>query len=226
MVPVIADNADYIEGFDFLSGKNAKQDPRLILDYLHNENWAFKIEPYSHRYPACWRCKTELVWKVTDEWYIAMDKGKPTLRARMKQVAKKIRWIPEFGLDRELDWLNNMHDWLISKKNRYWGLCLPIWECTQCGHFEVIGSKQELHEKNIAGWNKFDGKSPHKPQIDAVKIKCAQCGATISRIEPVGNPWLDAGIIPFSTLRYTQDKDYWQQWFPANFITQSFPGQF
>ena len=51
--------------------------------------------------------------------------------------------MPEFGLDRELDWLKNMHDWLISKKNRYWGLALPIYEC-ECGEFEVMGSKEEL----------------------------------------------------------------------------------
>ena len=226
MIPVIADNADYLSGLGWLSGKNAKTHPQIILDYLKIENWILKIESYTHRYPACWRCKTELVWKVTDEWYIAMDKGKPSLRQRMKQVAKKIRWIPGFGLDRELDWLNNMHDWLISKKNRYWGLCLPIWECDQCGHFEVIGSKEELKDRVVTGWDEFDGKSPHKPQIDAVKIKCSNCHAVISRIEPVGNPWLDAGIISFSTLDYTTDKKYWQDWFPADFITESFPGQF
>ena len=234
MVHVIKDNADYLSDLGFLSGKNAKADPRLVLDYLEEHDWAFKIEPYSHRYPACWRCKTELVWKVTDEWYISMDKGNPSLRQKMIKVAKKIRWIPKFGLDRELDWLNNMHDWLISKKNRYWGLALPIWECSHCGHFQVIGSKAELKRQAVAGWDKFAGKSLHKPQIDQVKINCSHCGRLTSRIEPVGNPWLDAGIIPFSTLidphtrklSYTGDKKYWRQWFPADLITESFPGQF
>ena len=133
MIPVIADNADYLDGLGFLSGKNAKKHPELILDYLGQEDekdgvdWVFKIFNYKHRYPACWRCKTELVWKVTDEWYIAMDKGAPSLRERMKKVVGSIKWIPEFGLKRELVWLDNMHDWLISKKNRYWGLALPSW---------------------------------------------------------------------------------------------------
>ncbi|KKP32319.1 MAG: Isoleucyl-tRNA synthetase, partial [Candidatus Woesebacteria bacterium GW2011_GWE2_31_6] len=112
----------------------------------------------------------------------------------------RISWIPEFGLKREIDWLDNMHDWLISKKNRYWGLALPIWECTKCGNFDVLGSKEELKEKAVLGWDKFDGKSPHKPQIDEVKIKCSKCGEIVSRIEPVGNPWLDAGIVAFSTI--------------------------
>jgi isoleucyl-tRNA synthetase len=245
MIPIIADNADYLPGLDFLSGLNAKKHPEIIIDYLKEcegkgDNWLFRVENYTHRYPACWRCKTELVWKVTDEWYISMDRVDPadkagrTLRQKMIDVTKKINWMPEFGLDRELDWLGNMHDWLISKKNRYWGLSLPIWECDNCGHFEVVGGIDELKSKTIAGWDELEGKSPHKPQIDAIKLKCPKCDSVISRIEPVGNPWLDAGIIPFSTLvdpatgkvSFLSDKKYFEKWFPADFITESFPGQF
>ncbi|MCX6705386.1 MAG: class I tRNA ligase family protein, partial [Candidatus Woesebacteria bacterium] len=229
IVAAIDDTANYLNGFGFLSGKNAKKDPNLVIDYLkefEGGKFLYKTMNYKHRYPTCWRCKTELVWKITDEWYIGMDtpgklkanseklkvtdwgeedeKQKPpdtrTLRERMKTVAEKINWIPAFGLDREMDWLTNMHDWLISKKNRYWGLALPIWECKKCHHFEVFGSKEELKERATEGWKEFDGKSPHKPQIDSVKIKCSHCGAITSRIEPVGNPWLDAGIVPFSTI--------------------------
>lgn len=244
MIPIIADNADYLPGLDWLSGQNAKKHPEIILDYLEQEDkrgkdWIFRVENYTHRYPACWRCKTELVWKVADEWYISMDKVDPddkkgrTLRQKMIDVANKINWKPEFGHDRELDWLTNMHDWLISKKNRYWGLALPIWVCDKCGEFTVVGGKDELKEQASSGWEKFDGHSPHKPFIDEVKIKHT-CGGTMSRIGDVGNPWLDAGIVPFSTLvdpetkkvSYTSDKNYWKEWFPADFITESFPGQF
>lgn len=251
MIPVIADNADYIEGLGFLTGKNAKKHPEIILDYLKNnkhrngQDWVFAIEKYKHRYPVCWRCKTELVWKVADEWYIAMDKPSKlniknkklknlTLRQRMMKVASLIKWMPEFGLDRELDWLKNMHDWLISKKNRYWGLALPIFECKKCGNFEVIGSKKELKKRAVEGWKKFDGHSPHKPYIDEVKIKCSKCQCLVSRIDDVGNPWLDAGIVPYSTIAennlgeplYTKNKKEWRKWFPVDFITESFPGQF
>ncbi|MFA9288856.1 MAG: class I tRNA ligase family protein [Weeksellaceae bacterium] len=246
LIPVIADNADYLPGFDFLSGQNAKNKPRVILNYLQQETdagkpWVFLIEQYTHRYPGCWRCKAELVWKVADEWYIAMDKAsastpddKRTLRERMMDVTKKITWMPEFGLDRELDWLKNMHDWLISKKNRYWGLALPIYECKECKTFEVIGSKEELQKRAVSGWSEFEGKTPHKPYIDEVTIKCATCDKEIHRIDDVGNPWLDAGIVPFSTIKknnqgeplYKVDRAAWQEWFPVDFITESFPGQF
>ena len=236
MIPIIADNADYITGLGFLIGKNAKKHPEIVLDYLKEKGWVYKIERYKHRYPACWRCKTELVWKVADEWYIAMDKlfeGR-SLRQRMTAVAKKIKWMPEFGLDRELDWLKNMHDWLISKKNRYWGLALPIYDCKKCGHFEVLGSKEELKKRAVSGWDQFEGKTPHKPYIDEVKIKCSRCGEVLNRVEDVGNPWLDAGIVPYSTITednqgeplYLKDKQDWKKWFPPDFITESFPGQF
>jgi isoleucyl-tRNA synthetase len=229
MIPVIGDDASYLPGLGDFSGKNAKRHPEIILDFLRQQDqegshWIFKIEPYKHRYPACWRCKAELVWKVADEWYIAMDRPDPTderkrtFRQQMTSVTKKIKWIPGFGLDRELDWLKNMHDWLISKKNRYWGLALPIYECDKCGHFEVLGDKKELEARSVSGWERFIGNSPHRPWIDEVKINCGKCGQTVSRIKDVGNPWLDAGIVSISTLP--------DDWFPADFITESFPGQF
>jgi isoleucyl-tRNA synthetase len=243
MIPVIDDEANYLPDMGWLAGKNAKKHPELILDYLKDptndgaqKDWVFSIVPYKHRYPACWRCKSELVWKVADEWYISMDTPGPdgrTLRERMMTVAKQITWKPSFGLERELDWLTNMHDWLISKKNRYWGLALPIYECA-CGQVDVIGSREELKKRAVSGWSEFDGLSPHKPQIDQVVINCSACGQSVHRVDDVGNVWLDAGIVPYSTLvdpatgqvSYTTDRQYWQDWFPADFITESFPGQF
>lgn len=248
IISLIDDEANYLDKMDEFSGKNAKKHPELIIDFLKGKGDTFlhKTMQYTHRYPACWRCKTELVWKVTEEWYIAMDReeiyksanGKSTngktLREQMIETAKMIDWHPGFGLERELDWLTNMHDWLISKKNRYWGLALPIYECLNCGNFEIIGSKEELKKRATTGWDKFDGHSPHKPFIDEVTIACSQCGNEVHRIDDVGNVWLDAGIVPFSTfidpktkkLSYTTDKTYWQEWFPIDFITESFPGQF
>ncbi|TEU02841.1 isoleucine--tRNA ligase [Candidatus Woesebacteria bacterium] len=232
VIELIDEEANYLDGMGDFSNKNAKKHPEIILNYLKETEggkYFFDIVSYTHRYPACWRCKTELVWRVVDEWYIAID----PVRENMKKVAKKIHWIPEFGLKRELDWLNNMHDWLISKK-RYWGLALPIWECKKCGNFEVIGSKEELKKKVIGGWDKFEGKSPHRPWVDEVEIKCSKCGELTKRIPDVGNPWLDAGIVSFSTIAknnqgtplYLKDKKEWEKWFPADFITESFPGQF
>jgi len=214
------EESKYKEGFDFLTGKLVGEAADLIFDNLNKKGLVFKIEDYAHRYPTCWRCKEELIFRLVDEWYISMEK----LRKPLMEIARKIKWIPSFGLERELDWLKNMQDWLISKK-RYWGLALPIYECA-CGNFEVIGSKEELKERAVSGWKKFEGRSPHRSWVDEVKIKCSKCKKLVSRIPDVGNPWLDAGIVPFSTMGYYENKEYWKKWFPADLICESFPGQF
>jgi isoleucyl-tRNA synthetase len=223
-LPAIApldESGVYVDGFDWLTGREVATVAEPIIENLKGKGLFYRLEPYTHRYPECWRCHTPLVFRLVDEWFISMDE----LRYQMMEVTRQIRWIPEFGLERELDWLRNMHDWMISKK-RYWGLALPIWECHRCGHFEVIGDEHELQERAVEGWEMFEGHTPHRPWIDAIKIRCSQCGELISRIPDVGNPWLDAGIVPFSTLRYRTDRAYWEKWFPADFITESFPGQF
>ena len=228
----------FIKGFGLLTGTHVYESADPIIENLREKGLLLKVEDYTHRYPVCWRCDSELVFRLVDEWFISMGTklDKPleevteqekenNLRYQIMEVAKQIRWIPDFGLQHELDWLRNMEDWMISKK-RYWGLALPIWECEECGNFDVIGSKEELKSRAIEGWEDFAGHTPHRPWIDAVKIKCSQCGAVVSRIQDVGNPWLDAGIVAYSTLNYRHDRDHWEKWFPANLICESLPGQF
>jgi isoleucyl-tRNA synthetase len=212
----------FLPGFAELEGKKPI-DPEttgLLLASLKNKGILFAAEQYPHSYPHCWRCKTELLFRLVDEWFINMS-----WRDEVSKTCHEIRWIPEFGLQRELDWLKNMGDWMISKK-RFWGLALPIWVCSSCQSFDVIGGAEELRQKAVEGFDRFAGHSPHRPWIDLVKIKCEKCGGLASRISDVGNPWLDAGIVAYSTMGYNTDREYWQQWFPADFITECFPGQF
>ena len=192
-----------------------------------------------HRYPHCWRCGTPLLFRLVDEWFISMgpvyDQPRETLtreqvdaslRYQIMEVVDRIRWIPDFGYDRELDWLRNMHDWMISKK-RYWGLALPIYDCSACGTVDVIGGREELHERAVDGWD-ATSRATRRTGRGSTRSRspARSCGAPVERIKDVGNPWLDAGIVPFSTLHYREDPDFWAQWFPADFITESFPGQF
>ncbi len=240
-LPVIApltEDGHYLADFGWLSGLDAHGVAERVKDDLLEKGLFYHLEPYSHRYPHCWRCGTALLFRVVDEWYVRMgevydkprdqltaDEKDRSLRYQIMDVVDQIRWIPGFGYERELDWLRTMSDWMISKK-RYWGLALPIWDCAQCGAFEVVSSESELRARAVEGWDEFEGHTPHRPHVDAVKIACSSCGALISRITDVGNPWLDAGIVPFSTLHYRTEPDYWREWFPADFITESFPGQF
>ncbi|MFQ5575402.1 MAG: isoleucine--tRNA ligase [Anaerolineae bacterium] len=236
----IDDEGYFVDRFGWLTGMHVSQVTSPIFDDLQKKGRLYHVEEYTHRYHTCWRCKTELVFRLVDEWFISMGKlyDKPrsevtpeekaaSLRYQIMDVTENITWIPSFGLERELDWLRNMHDWMISKK-RYWGLALPIWECDSetCTHFEVIGGEEELQQRAMTGFNRLKGHTPHRPYIDAVKIKCPACGSTMSRTKDVGNPWLDAGIVSFSTLQYRANPNYWRQWYPADLVTESFPGQF
>ncbi|MDX1613596.1 MAG: class I tRNA ligase family protein [Candidatus Promineifilaceae bacterium] len=242
-LPVIApldENGVYVEGFDWLSQQHVADVTEGIFESLRQSGHYYRKQRYPHRYPHCWRCGEELVYRLVDEWFIntgpLYDKPREevtdaekaaSLRYQIMDVVDEIDWYPSFGYDREMDWLRNMHDWMISKK-RYYGLALPIWVCTDdaCGHFHVVGSREELRQRAASGWETFEGHSPHRPHVDAVKIACPECGALAQRIKDVGNPWLDAGIVAYSTLRYRTDRAYWEKWFPADFISESFPGQF
>jgi isoleucyl-tRNA synthetase len=237
MIAPLDENGVVIPGFGPYSGRDVRDVADPILESLRHKHRFYRLQTISHRYPHCWRCGTPLIFRLVDEWYLSMgpvydvprDRLTPeqvnaSLRYQIMESVDRIRWIPGFGYERELDWLLNMHDWMISKK-RYWGLALPIYDCA-CGTINVVGSREELAERAVDGWAEFEGHTPHRPHVDAVRIRCSGCGEPVSRIADVGNPWLDAGIVPFSTMHYRSDPDFWQRWFPADFVTESFPGQF
>jgi isoleucyl-tRNA synthetase len=235
----LTENGIFIDGFDWLSGMHVNAVTQPIFDNLKEKGLTYTVKDYTHRYPVCWRCQEELVFRLVDEWFISMGakleipyedvtkaQKENNLRYQMMEVViNETNWYPSFGKERELDWLRNMDDWMISKK-RYWGLALPIWECSNCGHFDLVGSREELQERAVTGWDVFEGHSPHRPFIDEIEIECSECNNRMNRIPDVGNPWLDAGIVAMSTMRYNSDRAYWNKWFPAELISESFPGQF
>ncbi len=209
----------YSEGFGEFSGKKYSEVNKEILADLEKKGFAYKVVPYKHRYPHCWRCGEELVFRLVSEWYIKCDE----MRKKLIEENRKVKWYPEYGKVRQEEWFKNMGDWLISRE-RYWGLPLPIWEC-KCGEIFVAGNMKELRER-AADKKKVDNlKEIHRPWIDGIKIKCQKCGKEAERIKDVGDAWLDAGIVPFSTLNYLTDREYWKKWFPADLISESMPGQ-
>jgi isoleucyl-tRNA synthetase len=220
----LEEDGRFSEGFGDFTGREAidPETAQLVFEKLREKELLVATEIYPHVYPHCWRTGDELVFRLVDEWFINMD-----WREEIQDVVKQIKWLPPEmqGQDREVEWLGNMGDWMISKK-RFWGLALPIWVDEETGDFEVIGSLAELKERAVEGWDVLEGHTPHRPWIDAVKIENPKTGNRMTRIPDVGNPWLDAGIVPFSTMHYNTDHDEWQKWYPADFVTECFPGQF
>jgi isoleucyl-tRNA synthetase len=213
VIAPLDENGDYFPGFGFLSGRNVKDVAPEIFQDLREHGYFFATELFSHRYPICWRCHQELVFRAVDEWFISSNEVRPALL----RAAAQVHWCPDSAGKRMEDWLSNMGDWCISRK-RFWGLPLPFYSCSQCGTLTVVGSVAELEA--LSGESPLPVPELHRPWIDEVKIHCPQCGATVERVPEVGDCWLDAGIVPYSTLNYLHDRSYWETWFPADFITE------
>lgn len=214
LVPIDESGYYLDDSFGPLYGKRASDVADIVFEHLKENGYLYNVEEYEHRYPGCWRCQSELVFRLVDEWFIKSDEVKEP----MKKAAAEVQWTPDYAGMHMQNWLDNMGDWCISRR-RFWGLPLPFYPCKECGEINIIGSKKELRERAIGGIETL--KELHKPWIDDIKIKCQKCGAEVTRVEDVGDCWLDAGIIPFSTLDYiSEDKEYWKKWFPCEFITE------
>ena len=199
--------------YDFLSGKTASEAAPYIFDALEKQSKLYKTHEYTHSYPVCWRCKTEVLFRLVGSWIIKTDE----IRPRLLSAADTVKWEPLFAGKRMQDWLTNMGDWNISRK-RFYGLPLPFYPCEKCGHLTVIGSKEELRERSGENVDKLP--ELHRPWIDEIKINCPKCGEKVSRVPEVGDVWLDAGIVPFSTLGYFENKKEWEKWFPAEWVIE------
>lgn len=203
-----------LDNTGFLAGKKTTDVVELVVDRLKADGKLLYAHKYKHSYPFCWRCKTDLVYKLISAWFIKMDEIRPLALKAVEEVEFK----PEFAKKRMVDWLNNMGDWNISR-SRFYGLPLPFYVCEKCGKVHVVGSLEELKKKAVDP--KLIDKLPniHKPWIDDIKIKC-DCGAEVSRIPEVGDVWLDAGITPFSTKKYFTDKKFFEANFPSDYVCE------
>ena len=191
-----------------------KADPMVLKD-LEEKGLLFDAPKFEHSYPHCWRCDTPLIYYARESWFIKMTAVKDDLVRNNNTV----NWIPEsIGKGRFGDWLENIQDWGISR-NRYWGTPLNVWEC-ECGHQECIGSRAELAEKS--GNPDAAQVELHRPYIDAVTIKCPDCGKEMHRVPEVIDCWFDSGAMPFPQHHYPfENKEVFEQQFPAKFISEA-----
>lgn len=210
----IDDMGIYLDGFGWMTGKDSHTVADEVFEHLKADDKLYKVEPHEHSYPVCWRCKSEVVFRLVPAWYIRTEELKP----RLIKNANSVKWEPASNGKRMNDWLNNMGDWNISRK-RYYGLPLPFYPC-DCGEVTVIGSKAELREKAVDPAMVDALPELHRPWVDEIKIKCPHCGKEVSRVSEIGDVWLDAGIVPYSTFGYFTDRKEWEKNFPAEWVTE------
>ncbi len=210
----IDDMGIYLDGFDWMSGKDSHTIADEVFEHLKADNKLYKVEHHEHSYPVCWRCKSEVVFRLVPAWYIRTEELKP----RLMKAADSVKWEPASNGKRMHDWLTNMGDWNISRK-RYYGMPLPFYPC-DCGHVTVVGSRKELHDLAVDPAKVDALPELHRPWVDEIQIKCPKCGKPVSRVTEIGDVWLDAGIVPFSTFGYFSDKEQWKKNFPAEWVTE------
>lgn len=107
-----------------LAGLKVSEARQKAADKLRQLNTIEKEEDYIHAVPVCERCKTTVEPLISEEWFVKIE---PLAREAIKTIKdKKINFLPKNYAKILTDWLENIHDWCISR-SLWWGHRIPVW---------------------------------------------------------------------------------------------------
>jgi valyl-tRNA synthetase len=157
-----------------------------ILELLEASGQLEKVEPYSHSVRHCYRCKTVVEPRLSDQWFVRMRPlAEPALRAYREG---KLRFVPERWGKVYEHWLMQIRDWNISRQ-LWWGHRIPAWFCTECDHITV---------------------SLDEPQT------CEACGGELRQEEDVLDTWFSSWLWPFATFGWPEETADLQRFYPGH----------
>ena len=194
-----------------VAGLNIKVADPILIGMLKEGGLLYRNDRIRHSYPFCYRTGTPLMYKAIPSWFVRVEEIKDRLVAHNETI----HWVPEYvGQRRFGNWLEGARDWAVSR-NRYWGSCIPIWECPN-DHHVCLGSIDELAERSGVRLNDL-----HKHIVDPVTFPCAECGEVMTRVPEVLDSWFEAGSMPYGHLHYPfENRERFEEAYPAQFIAE------
>ena len=187
VIRVIADNGTINENGGKYNGMDRYECRKALVKDLEEQGYLVKTEPYSHNVGTCYRCHNDVEPLISAQWFVKM---KPLAEEAIRVVKDgTIKFVPERFSKTYLNWMENVHDWCISRQ-LWWGHQIPAWYCDECGHINV--SRED-------------------------PTKCEACGCTkLTRDEDVLDTWFSSGLWPFSTLGWPDlDSEDLKYWYPT-----------
>ncbi|WP_227133865.1 isoleucine--tRNA ligase [Halorubellus salinus] len=166
----------------------------------------------------CWRCDTDIVRLVTDQWFITVSDIKEELLANIEDS----EWYPADARDNRFkDFVEGSPDWNVSRQ-RYWGIPIPIWTCDDedCDHLNVVDTRETLADRVHQDVDP-DAVDLHKPTVDDLTMDCAGCGSEATRVPDVFDVWLDSSVASWGTLDYPEDDSQFDELWPADLIMEA-----
>lgn len=212
LVDPVDSNGEFTDEVPDVAGQNIKLADATLIELLVDAGKMVKSGRTTHSYPFCYRTGTPLIYKAIPTWFVSVE----SFRDRIAALNREIHWVPDYvGEKRFGNWLENARDWAVSR-NRYWGSCIPVWECDTCEHRHAVGSLDELEQ--LSGVRPTD---LHKHIVDDIGWECPVCGGAMIRVPEVLDVWFESGSMPYGQKHYPfENKEQFEATFPARFIAE------
>ncbi len=176
-----------------------------IVDFLRETGALLQAGKDTHSYPVCWRCKHPIIFRATEQWFIALDEGRPTLREQALAAIAESKWIPAWGEERIRNMIATRPDWCISRQ-RLWGVPIPAFYCKGCGEILLRADlarhvAADFEAETADAWYAREAKD-----LLPAGFACPKCGGTaFGKETDILDVWFDSGSSHAATLGHRAD---------------------